>query len=81
MSGLHQDDGRKNKVKLTECRYPLQGCQGAIGMNWMRQEKRGGGARVPGMSDWVDGGTVYTNGGYRIDAEAEMFESLSFRCQ
>lgn len=50
-------------------------------MIWMRQEKRGGGARVPGMSDWVDGGTVYTNGGYRIDAEAEMFESLSFRCQ
>lgn len=36
--------------------------------------RKKGGVRVSGMSDWVDRGTVYTDGGYGADAKEEMFE-------
>lgn len=60
-------------MRLTGPRYPLEGCREDIGVDGCCRRKKGG-VHVSGMSDWVDRGTVYTDGGYGADAKEEVFE-------
>lgn len=51
-----------------------------FGMDWMWKEEEG--VRASGMNNWVDRGTLYTDGRSRLGADVkdEMFESLRVRC-